>query len=148
MQKKMKPIYLVQTDTTVGFLCEDFKRLNEVKNRPLNTPCVECLADFSSLKQEVRVPKGYRKFVRYAKKTTFIYKNKRSFRVVKDAKHSEFVAKFKGIYSTSANLSGKGFDIEFAKQKADIIIENKNGFFEAEASCIFKFVRGKKRRLR
>lgn len=141
------PIYLAQTDTTAGFLCEDFRKLNAVKNRPLDTPCVCCVASFRALKGLVRVPKGVRANVRHSKKCTFIYKNE-AIRVVKNSPHKEFVEKFGKIYSTSANLSGKGFDVGFAKQNADIIIEDENGFFEARASSIFKFTRGKKRRLR
>jgi hypothetical protein len=47
------------------------------------------------------------------------------------------------MYSTSANETGKSFDIDFAKSKADIIIENEKGFFEGMPSVIIKL--GKKR---
>ncbi|WP_457560632.1 Sua5/YciO/YrdC/YwlC family protein [Caminibacter sp.] len=139
----MDKIYLVQTDTTVGFLSRDFKKLNKIKNRPLNKPVLREVDSLETLKEFVRVPERFKKKVRRAKKTTFIYPDGNSYRVVKDERHLEFLRKFKWMYSTSANKTGEKFDEEWARSKADVIVEERKGFFEGEASKIYKI--GKKR---
>ena len=131
-------IYLTQTDTTVGFLSQDFKKLNKIKNRPINQKVLMEVDSLKTLKKFVRVPNRYKKQIRRAKKTTFIYPNGESFRVVKNKKHLEFLKKFKWMYSTSANLTGKKFDKEWAISKADVVVENKDGLFEGESSKIYK----------
>jgi tRNA A37 threonylcarbamoyladenosine synthetase subunit TsaC/SUA5/YrdC len=131
-------IYLVQTDTTVGFLSRDREKLNRIKNRPLKKPVLIEVDSLSTLKEFVRVPNKFKNRVRRSKKTTFIYSSKKSFRVVKNKKHLEFLKKFRWMYSTSANLTGKNFDEKWAKSVADIIVEDKRGLFEGEASKIYK----------
>ena len=131
-------IYLVQTDTTVGFLSQDYKKLNKIKNRPLNQKILKEVDRLSTLKSFVRVPDKFKKIVRRAKKVTFIYPNGDSCRVVRDERHLKFLKKFKWMYSTSANLTGKSFDREWAIEKADIIVEDVNSFLEGKASKIFK----------
>ncbi len=131
-------VYLTQTDTTVGFLSQDYKKLNKIKNRPINQKILKEVDSLATLKRFVRVPNRFKKQVRRAKKTTFIYPNRDSFRVVKDNRHLEFLKKFKWMYSTSANLAGKNFDEKWARDVADIIVEEKRGFFEGEPSKIFK----------
>jgi len=136
-------VYLAQTDTTVGFLSQDKEKLNRLKKRPLNKPVLREVDSLDTLKNFVRVPNKFKKQVRRAKKTTFIYPNGESFRVVRDEKHLEFLKKFSWMYSTSANLHGKNFDEKWAKEMADIVVEDKREFFEGEASKIIKL--GKKR---
>jgi tRNA A37 threonylcarbamoyladenosine synthetase subunit TsaC/SUA5/YrdC len=131
-------IYLVQTDTTVGFLSQNREKLNKIKNRKIDKPVLREVDSFKTLKSFVRAPDKYKKMIRRAKKTTFIYPNGESFRVVKDNTHLEFLKKFKWMYSTSANKTGERFDERWAKEKADIIVEDKRGFFEGEASKIYK----------
>ena len=131
-------IYLVQTDTTVGFLSRDYKKLNRIKKRDIKKPVLIEVDSLTTLKNFVRVPGKFKKRVRRAKKTTFIYPNGESFRVVKDDKHIEFLKKFNWMYSTSANLHGERFDIKWAKQVADIVVEDKRGFFEGKPSKIYK----------
>ena len=77
-------IYLAQTDTTAGFLSKDLKKLNSIKNRPLNQPCLICVSKFKNLQNFSRVPKKYKNLIRRSKKTTFIYPNLKAIRVVKD----------------------------------------------------------------
>jgi tRNA A37 threonylcarbamoyladenosine synthetase subunit TsaC/SUA5/YrdC len=139
-------IYLAQTDTTVGFLSKDKRALNAVKNRPLDKPCILCTASFKELPS--RVPNRYKNLIRRAKKTTFILQNGFSFRVVKTGAHAEFLKKMGAMYSTSANETGKSFDINFAKVKADIIIENEGGFFEGKPSTILKLGKKKIKKVR
>jgi tRNA A37 threonylcarbamoyladenosine synthetase subunit TsaC/SUA5/YrdC len=131
-------IYLVQTDTTVGFLSQNREKLNKIKNRKSDKPVLREVDSFKTLKNFVRAPNKYKKMIRRAKKTTFIYPNGESFRVVKDNTHLEFLKKFKWMYSTSANKTGERFDERWAREKADIIVEDKRGFFEGEASKIYK----------
>ena len=141
-------IYLAQTDTTVGFLSKDYKKLNKIKKRKPDKKILIEVDSLDTLKTFVRVPKKYKKIVRRVKKTTFIYSNGDSFRVIKDEKHLEFLKKFKWMYSTSANLSGKMFDKKWAIKQADIIIEDKRGFFEGKPSSIYKINNFKMKKIR
>jgi len=141
-------IYLTQTDTTVGFLSRDFKKLNKIKKRPLNQKILIEVDSLNILKNFVRVPNKFKGKVRRAKKTTFIYPKGNSFRVVKDKKHLEFLKKFKWMYSTSANLSGTRFDKLWAIKEADIVVEDKRGFFEGKPSTIYKINNYKIKKIR
>ena len=141
-------IYLTQTDTTVGFLSRDFKKLNKIKNRPLNQKILIEVNSLNTLKNFVRVPNKFKSKVRRAKKTTFIYPKGNSFRVVKNKKHLEFLKKFKWMYSTSANLSGTRFDKLWAIKEADIVVEDKRGFFEGKPSIIYKINNYKIKKIR
>jgi len=140
-------IYLTQTDTTVGFLSQNKEKLNKIKNRPLNQKILKEVDSLETLKQFVRVPDRFKNRVRRVEKTTFIYPNGESFRIVKDTRHLEFLRKFKWLYSTSANVTGSNFDENWARKAADIIVENK-AFFEGEASKIFKINNSKIKRIR
>ena len=141
-------IYLTQTDTTVGFLSQNKEKLNTIKNRPKNKKILKEVDSLYTLKKFTRVPKEHKKRVRRAKKTTFIYPNGESFRVVRDIRHLEFLRKFKWMYSTSANLHGQKFDEKWARDKADIIVEDKRGLYEGEASRIYKLGKRKIKRIR
>jgi len=141
-------IYLTQTDTTVGFLSQNKEKLNTIKNRPKNKKILKEVDSLNTLKKFTRVPKEHKKRVRRAKKTTFIYPNGESFRVVRDIRHLEFLRKFKWMYSTSANLHGQKFDEKWARDKADIIVEDKRGLYEGEASRIYKLGKRKIKRIR
>ena len=141
-------IYLTQTDTTVGLLSQNKEKLNYIKNRPLNQPILREVDSLETLKSFVRVPKMHKKRIRRSKKTTFIFPNGESFRVVKDNRHLEFLKKFKWMYSTSANLHGKKFNEKWAKEIADIIVEDKRGFFEGKASNIYKISRNRIKKIR
>ena len=144
----LNKIYLTQTDTTVGFLSRDFKKLNKIKKRNLEKKVLREVDGLDTLKNFTRVPNKFKKIVRRAKKTTFIYPNGNSFRVIKDETHLRFLKKFKWMYSTSANLSGKKFDKKWAINQADVIVENKNGFFEGKPSTIYKINNFKIKKIR
>ena len=95
-------VYLVQTDTTVGFSSSNDEKLSLIKQRPTNQKILQTVDSFKTLKQNTRVPKEFRKRVRNSKKTTFIYPNTHSFRVIsKDDRFFRFIHKFKSLYSTS-----------------------------------------------
>ena len=139
-------IFLAQTDTTAGFLSKDFTELNKAKGRALDTPCVITLSKFSELKNFVRVPNSHKNLVRRAKKTTILYPNSLAVRVIKDHEHSKFLDEFGFMYSTSANLHGKNFDLEIAKNIADIVVDDK--FSENSPSKILKISKNKIKKIR
>ncbi|ANE33676.1 threonylcarbamoyl-AMP synthase TsaC [Campylobacter hyointestinalis subsp. lawsonii CCUG 27631] len=129
-------IYLAQTDTTAGFLSQNLEELNRLKNRPLNQPCLICVSKFEMLKNFTRVPCKFKNLVRRAKKTTFIYPNSKAIRVVKDCDHAKFLDEIGWAYSSSANIHGQKFDLEFAKNSADVILDGD--FKELPPSKIYK----------
>ena len=132
-------VYLVQTDTTVGFSSSNDEKLSNIKQRPSNQKILKTLDSFVTLKEFARVPKKFRKIVRNSYKTTFIYPNTKSFRVVdKNSDFYDFIHKFNILYSTSANKTGKNFDKDFATIGSNIVVEDKRGFFETKASSIIK----------
>ena len=141
-------IYLVQTDTTVGFLSQNAKKLAFVKKRDYKKPFLISVDSFLTLKNFVRAPKKYKKWIRRAKKTTFIYPNKKALRVVCEKNHKEFIKKFGWMYSTSANEANKNFDEAFARKSADIIVEDERGFFEGKPSSLIKIGKKKAKKLR
>lgn len=144
-----KLVYLVQTDTTVGFSSTDDEKLSKLKKRPPTQKILQVVDSFSTLKQFTRVPKKYRKLIRKAKRTTFIYPNTHSFRVIpRDDEFYNFVRKFRNIYSTSANITTKSFDEKFALNSADIVVETKKGFSETTSSSIYLLKKKKLRKIR
>ncbi len=144
----MAKIFLAQTDTTVGFLSKDKRALNKIKKRPLDTPCIKSVGSLKDLLLHVRVPKAHKNRLRKSAKTTFIYPNKQSFRVIKSSPHKEFISSHEWMYSSSANLTCKDFDEAYARSVADEVIENEGGFFERKASNIFLLSREKMRKIR
>jgi len=142
-------VYLVQTDTTVGFSSNNDEKLSTVKQRPTTQKILQTIDSFKTLHKNTRIPKEFRKRVRNSNKTTFIYPNGESYRVIsKDDKFFPFISKFKKLYSTSANLTGKNFDEEFARENSDIIVYTKEGFSEIGSSSIFKISKKKIEKIR
>ena len=132
-------IYLVQTDTTVGFSSSSDEKLSTVKQRPLTKKILNTVDSFDTLSKNTRIPKNFRKKVRNSKKTTFIYPNSKSFRVIdKNSSFYDFINKFKILYSTSANKTAESFNQDFATVGADIIVGDKRSFYETKASSIVK----------
>lgn len=142
-------VYLVQTDTTVGFSSSNDEKLSNIKERSNNKKILNTIDSFSTLCKNTRVPKKFRRKVRNSKKTTFIYPNQKSYRVIeKDSDFYSFIYKFKILYSSSANKTTKNFQEEYARQKADVIVENQKGFFETKASRIIKLSKEKSKKIR
>ncbi|NPA11500.1 MAG: Sua5 YciO YrdC YwlC family protein [Epsilonproteobacteria bacterium] len=141
-------IYLAQSDTTAGFLSKNKEELNILKGRPKNTPVLKEVDSLSELKNFTRVPQKFKNIVRRAQKTTFIYPNNESIRVVKDKKHLLFLQKHRWLYSTSANKTSLAFDRHWAFEVADVVVEDERGLFEGEASQIFKLSRSGMKRIR
>ncbi|WP_300367436.1 Sua5 YciO YrdC YwlC family protein [Hydrogenimonas sp.] len=140
-------VYLVQTDTTVGFLSCSAERLAEIKQRPQRKPFLKALSRFSDIREVGRVPPSHRNLVRRSKRTSFILPNGLSFRVV-DGAHREFVAKFGWCYTTSANRHGEPFDEEYAKDVCDVVVESKEGFSNRAPSRIWRLYRSGKVKIR
>jgi len=141
-------VLLIQTDTTVGFLSQNERKLSEIKSRDSSKPFIKVYKSFQALKEHhIRVPKRYKSILRRAKKTTFIVKNS-AFRVAYDTLSSSFLRESSWNYSTSANASGKNFDFAFCEQKADIIVLDNQGLVEGDASSLYKINNRERKRLR
>jgi len=141
-------VYLVQTETTAGFLSQNSFALATSKQRNKKQPFIRCVDSLKTLKEFTRVPKKFRNRVRRSNRTTFVYTNGEALRVVKDEEHLKFLKKLKWAYSSSANLTLKTFKESYAKQKADIIVEDSRGFFESSPSNMRKINNKTTRRLR
>lgn len=131
-------VYLVQTDTTVGFLSSDPNSLSNAKQRDPNKKILQTVDSLKTLQTLQRIPKRFKKLVRNSKKTTFIYPNKKAFRVVASGEHHHFLKKFHALYSTSANITNQEFHLDIAIEKSDIAVYTKNSFSQKSASSIFK----------
>jgi len=115
-------VFVTQTDTTIGFVSQDATRLTTIKQRPPHKSYIKTIPSLKTLKTHTRVPSVHKNRVRRAKKTTFIMPNGNSYRVARDSQHLLLLERLNWAYSTSANLSGEGYNIEFANSNADIII--------------------------
>ena len=142
-------VYLVQTDTTVGFSSINDEKLSNIKQREINQKILKTVDSFDTLKNFTRVPKKYRNMVRKSKKTTFIYPNFDSFRVVnKDSHFFDFIKKFKILSSTSANKTKESFEYNYASKYSDVEVINNLGFFETSSSKIYKLYKNNLKRIR
>lgn len=144
-------VYLTQTDTTAGFLSQSPNILLSIKKREQDKPFITILDSMSTLRSKFRINKKFRKFVRNSKKTSFVLeKNNFSFRVCPNTHpHHDFVKKYRSIYTTSANLAGKKFDIEFAlKNCSTIVLNHLLELEEKESSKIIKINNRKMKKLR
>jgi len=142
-------VYLVQTDTTVGFSSNDNEKLAVIKSRPINQKILRTVDSFATLQKYTRVPNHHKKRVRNSKDSTFIYPNKESFRVInRDCSFYAFINKFKVLYSSSANETKKSFDENYAKSMSDIIVINKDGYSENRPSHLFILNKNKYKKIR
>ncbi len=140
-------VYLVQTDTTVGFLSQSARRLAQIKERPERKPFLKAIARLSTLSEIGRVPAPFRREVRRSRKCSYILPNGASFRRV-EGEHRRFVERFGWCYSTSANRHGEPFDEAFAKRACDVVVESKEGFRTAKASGIWRLWKKRKVKVR
>jgi len=141
-------VFLAQTDTTVGFLSQNPLRLAEVKKRDSKQPFLLCVDSFQKQKKLARTPKKFRALVRRSQKTTFLYPNAKAIRVVKDTAHKQLLKKFDFLYSTSANENKKPFSLDYAQEKADIMIKTKEGYHDNSPSPLIKLTKHQKQILR
>lgn len=106
------------------------------------------MPNFKELNSFTRVPKKFRKMVRYSEKITFIYPNMISVRVVKSGNHHNFLKQYGNFLSSSANISGKNFEKLVAIKLADIICEDKRGLFETDPSKIYRLYKNRVKKIR
>ncbi len=140
-------VYLVQTDTTAGFLSRSAKNLASAKGRPAGKPFLKAISRLTFLRETGRVPGSFRRVVRRSRKRSFILPNGSSFRYI-CGRHRSFVEKFGWCYSTSANRHGEEFDESFAKDACDVVVESKEGFYSARASEIWRLGKKKRKKIR
>lgn len=142
-------VYLVQTDTTVGFSSSNDEKLSIAKRRNTNQKILQTVDSFKTLKSSTRIPNKYKNMVRKANLSTFIYPKGESFRVIsQDSTFYDFIKKFSILYSTSANLTKNLYDEKFAFENAEVLVTNNFGFNEMKASKIYKINNFKIKRLR
>lgn len=141
-------LYLAQSDTTVGFLSKDSKKLDSAKCRDENKSYILAIDSLALLKKSKRIPYFFKNYARRAK-VTIAFSGGVSYRVIRKKEHLRFIKKFEdGIYTTSANLSGHKFFLEFALNQVDVALFQKGGFFESTPSKILKVGRKNIKRLR
>jgi len=139
-------LFLSATDTTIGFLCRDAGRLDQVKERPARKPYIRVFPSLASMQNQFRIPRRHRKRVRRVRRHTFVHPHGASFRIVDDSRHLLLLRRLGWAYSSSANLSGRTFDETYARSVADVIVEPLG--MPGEPSRILKMNRRKLRRLR
>ncbi len=115
-------VFLTQTDTTIGFVSQNRERLDSIKQRPSHKYYIKALPSLEKLKEFTRVPNTHKNRVRRAKRSTFIFPNGHSYRIIRDKKHLKLISKLGWAYTTSANLSNESYDKKFAISKADEIV--------------------------
>lgn len=142
-----KKVYLTQTDTTIGFISQDEARLTKIKQRPPYKHYITAIDSLATLKSISRIPSRYKNRLRRATKSTFILPNTHSYRLIKDPHHLKLIRKLKWAYTTSANLSGKKYDKDWAREMADETVEplNQN---ESAPSSIYKINNNKIKKIR
>lgn len=139
-------LFLAQSDTTAGFLSQSQREINLAKGREKKVLLeVQSLA---TLKDFVRIPQKHKNLIRRSSKTTFIYPNSKACRVVKNTLHLSFLQHFQWIYSSSANPTNKSFTLDYATQKASVIVQDKRGLYESTPSKIYKINQNQIKRIR
>ena len=116
-------VYLTATDTTVGFVSQNADRLDAIKGRPSHKHYIVALPSLRALKQRTRTPARHRNRLRRARRTTFVFPDGRSWRIIHDPSHRTFIRKLGWAYTTSANRSGEAYDEAWARTMADVVIE-------------------------
>jgi len=131
-------VFLTQTDTTIGFVSQNADRLTEIKQRPPHKHYIKALPSLQSLKTFTRVPERHKNRIRRAKRSTFIFPDGHSYRVIRETDHLQLIQKLGWAYTTSANISGRPYDKAFAEESADVIVKFPTQKGRQSASQIFK----------
>jgi len=139
-------VFLTQTDTTIGFVSQNAEKLTAIKQRPPHKHYIKAVNSLQTLKHFTRVPTVHKNAVRRTKKTTFIMPNGLSYRVVRDTHHLLLLDRLTWAYTTSANLSNKDYDEDFARKAADVVVEPLLKI--KQASYIFKLGKTTIKRIR
>ncbi len=140
-------LYLACTDTTVGFLSHESRRIDRAKHRHSGKHYIRTVSDLHTFKRLTRVPSRWKNFLRRAKRSSVILPNGNSFRIVHDADHRRFLKRLDGwCYSSSANRSGETYDAAYAYEQADVILYPLSRCEGRNPSALYRL--GKKRRKR
>ncbi len=115
-------VFLTSTDTTVGFISQNASRLTAIKQRPPHKHYIKAVDSLCTLKSQTRIPLQHRNRVRRSRRTTFIMPNGHSYRVIHTSSHLLLLSRMQWTYTTSANLSGKAYNEDFAKEAADVTV--------------------------
>jgi tRNA A37 threonylcarbamoyladenosine synthetase subunit TsaC/SUA5/YrdC len=141
-------LYLVQSDTTVGFASKDALRLAATKGRSVDQPFLETISSLAELKAQMRLPKSHKKRIRNAQRTTFIYPNKEAVRIVFEGEYHDFLVQHGWMYSSSANKTGLVYDAVWAESCADVVLYGDNKLGETRPSKIYKLSKSKIEKIR
>lgn len=141
-------VYLIQNDTTVGFCSQNEEKLANAKQRRKSQKNLQTLSSFCLLRTKTRVAKKYKKLVRRAKKTTFVlpsfFTQNQAFRIIqKNDPYYKILKDFACLFSSSANKTKQDFNLAYAKDKADVWIEDFRGFSQNKPSKILKLSKNK-----
>ena len=129
-------VFLTQTDTTIGFVSQNAEKLTKIKQRPPHKHYIKAVNLLQTLKTFTRVPTLHKNRVRRAKKSTFIFPNGNSYRVVHNTSHLLLLKRFGWLYTTSANQSGEAYNEIFAKKAASVVVTPQEAV--QKASNIYK----------
>ena len=129
-------VFLTQTDTTIGFVSQNAKKLTQIKQRPPHKYYIRAVHSLEILGTFTRVPSVHKNRVRRSQKTTFIMPDGDSYRVVPPGHHHLLLERLKWVYTTSANLSNHGYDAKFVQDVSDVTIEPLQNI--QQASSIYK----------
>lgn len=141
-------LFLAQSDTTAGFLSRDKNKILFAKKSPMNKRILKEVCSIATIKEDSRIPKIIKKAIRRKHKTTFIFQNKKSFRVIYESIHLAFLKQFKILYSSSANLNGEEFSYSFAFECADVVVFDKRLITQKQSSSIYKIKKTKIKKIR
>lgn len=130
-------LFLAQSDTTLGFLSQDASKINSAKGREGQKVLIEA-DSLATLRTLTRIPQKHKSMIRRMQKTTFIYPKGQAIRVIKDPLHLRFLSPMRWLYSSSANPTKESYNLGFAHEQAEVIIQDKRGFFEGKPSKIYK----------
>ncbi len=147
MMPEKNAVYLTATDTTVGFISQSAERLDAIKGRPSHKHYITALPSLRALKRRTRIPLHHRNRVRRARRTTFVFPDGRSWRIIHDLRHRRLIEELGWAYTTSANRSGERYDEAWARAMADVVIEPLN-MADSPPSTILKLGRKCVRRIR
>ena len=116
-------VFLTKTDTTIGFVSQNAKKLTAIKQRPPHKYYIKAVNSLETFQAFTRIPTQHKNRVRRSKKTTFIMPNTHSYRVIQDKHHLLLLNRLQWAYTTSANLSNETYNETFAREVVDVIIE-------------------------
>ena len=139
-------LFLSDTDTTVGFISQDARRIDRAKKRPAAKHYITALSSLKSLTIRTRIPRAHRRRLRRSRRESYILPSGRSYRIIRDARHLLLLKRLEWAYTSSANLSEAPYDEAYARRVADVVVEPLEP--PRTPSRIYRLGRQKMKRLR